>query len=106
MSEIKTHFYISLGIVLPISVQIINISKQSSEITQILKEVKCIASFRKMVSLFVSFIQIAWIKGPLTRQIKLCQEPCVVAGKKNTSKGIRVCIPRLLPPSWAEKRFS
>lgn len=39
-----------------------------------------------MVSLFVSFIQIAWIKGPLTRQIKLCQEPCVVAGKKKIQK--------------------
>lgn len=34
-----------------------------------------------MVSLFVSFIQIAWIKGPLCRQIKLCQGAYVVAGK-------------------------
>lgn len=34
-----------------------------------------------MVSLFVSLIQIAWIKGPLCRQIKLCQGAYVVAGK-------------------------
>lgn len=108
MSEIKTHFHISLGIVLPIPVQKINTSKKSSDITQILKEVKPFlkrtASFRKMVSLFVSFIQIAWIKGPLASQIKLCQGASVVAGKK-LQEGIRAHIPRLLPPSWAEKRF-
>jgi len=102
MSEIKTHFQISLGIVLPISVQIINISKKSRDITKILKEVKPFlkrtASFRKMVSLFVSFIQTAWMKGPLTSQIKLCQGACVAAGKK-LQKGIRAPIPRLLPPS-------
>lgn len=96
MSEIKTHFHISLGIVLPISVQKINISKKSSDITQILKEIKpflkCTASFRKMVSLFVFFIQIAWIKGHLCRQIKLCQRAYVVA-RKILQKALGLPIP-------------
>lgn len=108
MSEIKTHFHISLGIVLPISVQIINISKKSSHITQILKEVKPFlkhsASFRKRVSLFVSFIQIVWIKGPLASQIKLCQGACIVAGKK-TSKRHQGSYSQIAPSFLGRKKI-
>lgn len=86
----------------------IYISKKSSDITQILKKIKPFlkrtASFRKTVSLFVSFIQIAWIKGPLSRQIKLCQGASVVAGKI-LQKALGIPIPHCFLLPGQKKRF-